>query len=190
MSITANDLRKGMIILFNNELCQVVEVEFVRPGNWRAMAQTKLRSIKTGAIFQQRFQTTEKIDEAVVETRTMQYLYTSGDLLYFMDVQSYEQLEMNKEFVGEMTKFLKEEMEVVVKLYEGKPIGIELPSSVILKVIDTPPNVRGNTASGGGKPATLEGGHTTQVPFFIEIGEAIKVDTRTGEYIERAGKAQ
>ncbi len=188
MTITANDIRKGMILLFNNELCQVVEVDFVRPGNWRAMAQTKLRSIKTGAIFQQRFQTTEKVDEAVVETRTMQYLYTSEHLVHFMDVQTYEQIDMNEDFVGDLKKFLKEEMEVIVKLYEEKPIGLELPSSVELTVVDTSPNIRGNTASGGGKPATCQGGHVVTVPFFIENGEKIRVDTRTGEYLERAGK--
>ncbi|RCK78782.1 MAG: Translation elongation factor P [Candidatus Ozemobacter sibiricus] len=188
MPITANDLRKGMIILFNNELCQVVEVEFVRPGNWRAMAQTKLRSVKTGAIFQQRFQTTEKVEEAAVETRTMQFLYATEHLYYFMDVQTYDQIEMNEDFIGDNKKFLKEQMEVVVKLHEGKPIGIELPSSVELEVIETSPNIRGNTASGGGKPATLEGGHVTTVPFFVEVGERVRVDTRTGEYLERVGK--
>jgi elongation factor P len=123
MTISANDLRRGMIILFNNELCQVVEVDFVRPGNWRAMAQTKLKSIKTGAIFQQRFQTTEKVDEASVETRTMQYLYESDHLLHFMDVQSYETIDMDQDFVGDSKKFLKEQMEVFVKVYEGRPIG-------------------------------------------------------------------
>ncbi len=189
MPIIANDLRRGMIILFNNELCQVVEVDFVRPGNWRAMAQTKLRSVKTGAIFQQRFSTTEKIDDAQIETRTMQYLYSSDNLFHFMDVQSYEQMEMNEDFVGDAKKFLKEQMEVVVKLYENRPIGLELPPSVELEVVETPPNVRGNTASGGGKPATLAGGHVTTVPLFVETGEIIRVDTRTGDYLERAGKA-
>jgi len=188
MSITANDIRRGMILVFNKELCQVVEVDFVRPGNWRAMAQTKLRSVKTGAIFQQRFQTTEKVDEATVETRTMQFLYSTEDLFTFMDVQIYDQIEINQDFVGDAKKFLKEQMEVVVKLYENKPIGLELPASVELMVVETSPNIRGNTASGGGKPATLEGGHVTNVPFFVENGEKIRVDTRTGQYLERAGK--
>ncbi|MBI3039724.1 elongation factor P [bacterium] len=188
MTITANDIRKGMVLLFNNELCQVVEVDFVRPGNWRAMAQTKLKSIKTGAIFQQRFQTTEKIDEAVVETKTMQYLYASEHLFHFMDIKTYEQTDMNADFVGDSQKFLKEQMEVLVKVYEGQPIGLELPSSVELTVLETPPGVKGNTASGGGKTATLEGGHVLQVPFFVENGEKIRVDTRTGEYLERVGK--
>lgn len=188
MTITANDLRKGMVILYNNELCQVVDVEFVRPGNWRAMAQTKLKNVKTGAIFQQRYQTTEKVDEASVETRTMQFLYSSDGLLYFMDVQSYEQSEMNEEDIGEAKKYLKEQMEIIVKLYEGKPIGIDLPPSVELRVIEAPPNVRGNTASGSGKPVTCEGGLVVTVPMFIESGEMIRVDTRTGAYLERAGK--
>lgn len=188
MTIIANDLRKGTIIHFNNELCQVVEVDFVRPGNWRAMAQTKLRSIKTGAIFQQRFSTTEKIDEAQVDTRTMQYLFSTEHLHTFMDVQNYEQVEMNDDFVGDAKRFLREQMEVVVKMYDGRPIGLELPASVELKVVEAAPNVRGNTASGGGKPATLEGGLVVSVPFFVESGDRVRVDTRTGEYLERVTK--
>jgi elongation factor P len=188
MTITANDLRKGMIILFNNELHQVVDVEFVRPGNWRAMAQTKLRNVKTGSIFNQRFQTTEKVDEAHVETRTMQYLYATEHLFHFMDVQSYEQMEMGEDEVGDAKKFLKEQMEVIVKVYEGRPVGLELPTSVELTVVEAPPNVKGNTASGSGKPVTCEGGLVVTVPMFIESGEVIRVDTRTGEYLERAGK--
>lgn len=188
MPIIANDLRKGMIILFNNELCQVVEIDFVRPGNWRAMAQTKLRSIKTGAIFLQRYSTTEKVEEALVETRNMQYLYNADNMYFFMDHQTYEQLEIAEDFIGETRKFLKEQMDVVVKMYEGRPIGLEISSSVVLRVTDCPPNIKGNTASGGSKPATCEGGHVCQVPFFVEIGELIRVDTRTGDYLERAGK--
>ena len=188
MPIIANDLRNGMFILHNNELCQVVDVEFVRPGNWRAMAQTKLRSVKTGAIFQQRLQTTEKVDDAVVENRTMQFLYESDNFLHFMDVQTYDQMEMDISDVGDSRKFLKEQMEVQVKLYDGRPIAVELPTSVDLKVVDAPPNVKGNSASGSGKPVTCEGGHVVTVPMFIEAGELIRVDTRTGAYLERAGK--
>ena len=188
MAMIANELRKGMIIIFNKELCQVVEIEFVRPGNWRAMAQTKLRSIKTGAIFLQRFATTEKVDDAQVDTRNMQFLYCTDHIYYFMDNQNYEQLEINEDFVGDNRKFLKEQMDVVVKLFEGKPIGLELPASVELRIIETPPNIRGNTANGGSKPATLEGGHVCQVPLFVESGEIIRVDTRTGDYLARGGK--
>lgn len=188
MPIIANDLRIGMFIIHNNELCQVVDVEFVRPGNWRAMAQSKLRSVKTGAIFQQRFQTTEKIDDAVVETRTMQFLYESDSFLHFMDTQSYDQMEMDASLVGDSRKFLKEEMEIIVKLYEGRPVAVELPTSVELTVQEAPPNVKGNTASGSGKPVTCEGGHVVTVPMFIEAGEKIRIDTRTGAYLERAGK--
>lgn len=188
MPITANELRKGMIIMNNGELCQVVDVEFVRPGNWRAMAQTKLRNIKTGAIFQQRYQTTEKVEEAIVETRLMQYLYASGNFLYFMDTQTYEQLEMSREVLGDQIKFLKEEMEVYVKIYDGAAIGVELPPAVELEVIEAPPNVRGNSATSGYKPVTCAGGHVVNVPMFIEVGDIIKVDTRTGEYLERAKK--
>ena len=186
MAITANELRKSMVIMHNDELCQVVDVVFVRPGNWRAMAQTKLKSLKTGAIFQQRFQTTEKVDDVNVETRLMQYLYTSDHFLHFMDSETYEQLEMDKELLGDDVKYLIEEMEIYVKMYEGQAIGVELPPSVILEVVDAPPNVKGNTASGGNKPVTCAGGHVVTVPMFIESGERIRVDTRNGNYLERA----
>jgi elongation factor P len=188
MTITANDLRKGMVIMHNNELCQVTEVEFVRPGNWRAMAQSKLKSLKTGAIFQQRFQTTEKVEEATVETRQMQYLYTSDNFLHFMDIETYEQMEMDKSILGDSIKFLMEEMSLYVKIHDGLAIDIELPPSVELEVVDAPPNVKGNTASGGNKPVTCAGGHVVTVPMFIEAGEIIRVDTRTGDYLERAKK--
>ncbi len=188
MAITANDLRKGMVIIYNGELCQVVEIDFVRPGNWRAMAQAKLKSLKTGATFMQRYQTTEKVDEATVETKLMQYLYTSDHFLHFMDTQTYDQMEMELDLLGDQTKFLKEQMEIYVKLYDGKAIGAELPPSVDLEVIEAPPNVRGNSASGTNKPVVCAGGHVVNVPMFIEAGEFIRVDTRTGEYLERMKK--
>lgn len=188
MAITANELRKGMVIMFNGDLCQVVEVEFVRPGNWRAMAQTKLRNMKSGAIFLQRYQTTEKVDEATVETRLMQYLYACENFLHFMDMETFEQMEMEKDVVGDQLKFLKEEMEVYVKTHDGIAIGVELPPSVDLEVIEAPPNVRGNSATSGGKPVTCAGGHVTNAPMFIEVGEMIRVDTRNGDYLERAKK--
>lgn len=185
MSISANDIRKGMILLHNGELCQVTDVEFVRPGNWRAMAQTKLKNLKTGATFQQRYQTTEKVDEAIVESRLMQYLYESDDFLHFMDTETYEQLEVEKDVIGDQIKFLSENMEVYVKLYEGTAVGVELPPSVDLEVIEAPPNVKGNTATGGNKHITCAGGHVLTAPMFIETGEMIRVDTRTGAYLER-----
>lgn len=186
MAIIANDIRKGMILMHNGELCQVVDVEFVRPGNWRAMAQTKLKSLKTGSIFLQRYQTTEKVDEAVVETRLMQYLYTSDNFLHFMDTTSYEQVEIDKELIGDQVKFLIENMEIYVKIYEGNAVGVELPPSVELEVIEAPPNVKGNSATTSNKPVVCAGGHVANVPMFIEAGEFIRVDTRTGDYLERA----
>ena len=188
MAIVVNDLLRGMIILYNGDLCQVVDIEFIRPGNWRALAQAKLRNLKTGSTFIQRYQTTEKVDEATVETKLMQFLYSDENFLHFMDMETYEQMEMELDLLGEQAKFLKEQMEIYVKLYEGKAIGAELPPSVELKVIEAPPNVKGNTASGGNKPVTCEGGHVVTVPMFIEAGETIKVDTRTGEYLERCKK--
>ncbi|OGK11008.1 MAG: elongation factor P [Candidatus Riflebacteria bacterium GWC2_50_8] len=188
MAITANDLRRGMVIIYNGELCQVVDVEFVRPGNWRAMAQAKLKSLKSGSIFMQRYQTTEKVEEATVETKQMQYLYASDNFLHFMDIQSYDQMEMELDILGDQFKYLKEQMELYVRVYEGKAIGIELPPSVDLEVIEAPPNVKGNSASGNTKPVVCAGGHVVNVPMFIEAGEMIRVDTRTGEYLERMKK--
>ncbi len=186
MAITANDLRKGMVVLYNGDLCQIVDIEFVRPGNWRAMAQAKLKSLKTGAIFNQRYQTTEKVDEATVETKQMQFLYASDNFLHFMDTETFEQVEMDTAILGDQLKFLKEQMELYVKVYEGNAIGVELPPSVDLEVIEAPPNVKGNSASGNTKPVVCAGGHVVNVPMFIEAGEMIRVDTRTGDYLERS----
>lgn len=188
MATIVNDLRRGMVILYNGDLCQVVDIEFIRPGNWRALAQAKLRNLKTGSTFIQRYQTTEKVDEATLETKQMQYLYATDNLLTFMDNETYEQMEMDKEVLGEQAKFLIENMDIYVKLYEGKPVSAELPPSVELEVVEAPPNVKGNTASGGNKQVTCSGGHVVTVPMFINAGEFIKVDTRTGEYLERVKK--
>lgn len=188
MAITANELRKGMVIIYNGDLCQIVDIEFVRPGNWRAMAQAKLKSLKTGSTFMQRYQTTEKVEEATVETKLMQYLYTSDNFLHFMDTQTYEQMEMDLDLLGDQTKFLKEQMELYIRVYEGRAIGVELPPSVDLEVIEAPPNVKGNSASGTNKAVVCAGGHVVTVPMFIEAGESIRVDTRTGAYLERMKK--
>jgi elongation factor P len=188
MTISANDLRKGMTILHDGELCQVIDIEFVRPGNWRAMAQAKLRNVKTGATYMQRYQTTEKVEEAVVETKLMQYLYASDNLLHFMDTNTYEQVDMEFDLLGDQTKFLVEQMEIYVKFYEGQAIGAELPPSVELEVVEAPPNVKGNSASSSNKPVVCSGGHVVNAPMFIEAGEMIRVDTRTGEYLERVKK--
>jgi len=188
MAITANDLRKGMVIICEGELCQIVDIEFVRPGNWRAMAQAKLKNLKTGSTFMQRYQTTEKVDEASVETKLMQYLYASDNFLHFMDTNTYEQMEMELDLLGDQTKFLKEQMEIYIKLHDGRAIGAELPPSVELEVIEAPPNVKGNSASSSTKPVVCMGGHVVNVPMFIEAGEMIRVDTRTGDYLERVKK--
>ncbi len=185
MTILANDLRRGMTVLQDGELCQVVDIEFVRPGNWRAMAQAKLKNLKTGAIFMQRYQTTEKVDQAVVETKQMQYLYSSDNLLHFMDTSNYEQIAMENDLLGDQTKFLVEQMEIYVKFYDGMPIGADLPPSVELEVTEAPPNVKGNSANSNTKPVVCAGGHVVNAPMFIESGEIIRVDTRTGEYLER-----
>jgi len=188
VTIIANDLRKGSIVLVNDELCEVVDIEFVRPGNWRAMAQAKLKNLKTGSTFMQRYATTEKVEDVQLETKLMQFLYASGDQLHFMDLNTYEQIALSSEVLGDQTKFLKEQMEIYVKFHEKTPISVDMPTSVDLLVEEAPPNVRGNSATSSTKPVTCEGGHVVNVPMFIEAGEYIKVDTRTGVYLERTKK--
>ena len=186
MAIIVNDLRRGMVILYNGDLCQVVDIEFIRPGNWRALAQAKLRNLKTGSTFIQRYQTTEKVDEATLETKQMQYLYASDNLLTFMDNETFEQLELSKDQLGDALNFLMENMTVKVVIYEGRILGVELPNTVEMKVVETDPGIRGDTATSGSKPAKMETGYVVRVPLFINEGDTLRIDTRSGDYIERA----
>ncbi|MCK9223278.1 MAG: elongation factor P [Limnochordia bacterium] len=184
--ISVNDLRTGLTIELDGEIYSVVEFLHVKPGKGAAFVRTKLKNIKTGAVAERTFRAGEKVESAHIETSEMQFLYQNGDEYVFMDTQNYEQIEITTEVLGDVAKFLKENMEVLVQIYEGAPIGVILPTAVELKVIRTEPGFKGDTATGGNKPAELETGLIVQVPLFIEEGEILKVDTRTGEYISRA----
>ncbi|MCR4430727.1 MAG: elongation factor P [Tepidanaerobacteraceae bacterium] len=183
--ISTNDLRTGITVEIDGDVFMVVDFQHVKPGKGAAFVRTKIKNVKTGQVFERNFRAGEKLSRAVIERKTMQYLYESGDTYYFMDTQTFEQIPLNKEQLGDSIKYLKENMEVMVMFYEGVTIGIELPTFVELQIVETEPGFKGDTATGGSKPATLETGAVVQVPLFINKGDIIRVDTRTGEYLSR-----
>ena len=181
----ANHMRRGMIVKFEGDLWRVHEVEHQTPGNLRARVQTKLKNLRNGAMKDQRFRSEDEVEKANFETKDMQYLYADGDDYYFMDSQSYEQIHLNTETLGDMVDYLIPNTQVTVDLHDGFPIGIELPTTVDLLVVETTPEVKGATASAQRKPAKLETGLVVQVPSFIGQGERIRVATEDGSYMER-----
>lgn len=183
--LSTSDFRNGLKIEVEGEPYAIVEFQHVKPGKGGAFVRTKLKGIKTGSVIDRTFRSGEKFNEPNMEEREMQYLYTSGDQYFFMDNQTYEQIALTQESLGEGRKYLKENMGVKILFYNEKAIGVDVPMFVELKIIKTDPGVRGDTASGGTKPATLETGAVIKVPLYMNEGEVVKVDTRTGEYIER-----
>nr|PZN04791.1 MAG: elongation factor P [Bacillota bacterium] len=183
--ISTNDLRPGVTVEIDGEVYVVVDFQHVKPGKGAAFVRTKIKNVKTGQVFERNFRAGEKLNRAVVERKSMQYLYQDGDTYYFMDNKTYEQIPLSKEQLGDAVLYLKENLEVMVMFYEGVPIGVDLPTFVELTVVDTEPGFKGDTATGGSKPATLETGAVIQVPLFIEKGDVVRVDTRTGEYLSR-----
>lgn len=183
--ISVNDFKTGQTILHNNGIWVVVEFLHVKPGKGAAFVRTKLRNVEKGNILETTFRGGEKVPVANVEKREMQYLYKSGESITFMDNQSFNQLEVGEEVIGEQVKYLKEGTNIMVMFYEEKIIGIELPPHVELKVVDTPPGVKGDTAAGNNKPATLETGAQVMVPFFVNVDDIVRIDTRDNKYIDR-----
>jgi len=183
--VQASDFRSGMAIDLEGELYWIVECQHVQPGKGGAFVRTKLKSVKTGRIVDRTFRAEERIQDVRIERKPMQFIYRSESQYYFMDTETYEQYPIDEAQVQEAARFLKEGDEVEVLFTRGAPIGIELPYFVELKVVETEPGVKGDTVSGATKPATLETGAVVQVPLFIEEGDVIKIDTRTGEYVER-----
>jgi len=183
--IQATQLRRGNTILHNGELFQVVDYQHITPGNWRGMVQTKLRNLRTGSIIDHRFRSEDRVEKAVLDDREMEYLYSDGGDHHFMDTETYEQTHLTDEVLGDAVKFLVANAKIHVQFYEGKPLGIELPPTVDLKVIQTEPGMPSATVSNVLKPATLETGLIVPVPHFITEGEVIRVDTAEGKYVER-----
>ena len=184
--IYASDFRNGMTFVLNGEPHVVLSFQHVKPGKGAAFVRTKYRNILTGATREEAFSPNDKFDQAVIETKQMQYLYNDGTLYYFMDPESYEQVPLAFELVEDAIKFLRENDTATVRFYEGNAFIVEAPNFVDLKIIETEPGVKGNTATNVTKAATVETGAVIQVPIFIEEGEVVQVDTRTGEYLGRS----
>ncbi len=185
-SITAGDFRNGVTFEMDGNVLQIVEFQHVKPGKGAAFVRTKCKNVITGSVVERTFNPTDKFETAFVERKEMQYLYSDGELYYFMDMETFEQLPLNADVLNDGFKFVKEEMMCKVMSYKGNVFSVEAPTFVELEVTDTEPGFKGDTATGTTKPATLETGAQIKVPLFIDIGTKIKVDTRTGEYLERA----
>ena len=182
---TTADFRNGMTLVIDGDLYSIVEFLHVKPGKGGAFVRTKLRNVRTGRVIDRTFRAGETVEQARIDRRKMQYLYRSADQFYFMDTSSFEQMPISSETVGDADKFMVENTNVEVLFHDDQIIGLELPIFVQIRVKKTEPGVRGDTASGGSKPATLETGAVVQVPFFIDVDDMIKVDTRKGIYVER-----
>lgn len=183
--ISTNDLRTGLTIELDGEVWTVIEFLHVKPGKGAAFVRTKLKNVQTGAVLERTFRAGEKVPRAHVEYKEMQFLYKQGDEYVFMDANTFEQLTLSAETIGDGVKYLKENMTVGVEMYQGAPIGVTLPNFVELEVVDTDPGLKGDTQSGGSKPATLETGAVIQVPLFVKVGDRVQVDTRTDQYLKR-----
>ena len=183
--ITAGDFRNGLTFEFEGNVYQVVEFQHVKPGKGAAFVRTKMKNVMTGAVVERTFNPTEKVEQARIDRKEMEYLYEDGGLYYFMDNETYEQLQLTDAQVGDGVKYLKENMIVQVLMHDKRIIGVDIPAHVELEVVDTPPAEKGNTAQGGTKPATLETGAVVNVPFFVSNGDVIRVDTRSNEYLDR-----
>jgi len=185
VSVSTNDLKNGMTLELDGVLFQVVEFQHVKPGKGGAFVRTKLRNVKTGAVIERTFNAGVKVGLAIVERKGMQYLYSDGTDFVFMDLNTYDQVHVAPEVMGDAGRYLAESAEAQVAMHEGVPIAVDLPASVVLSITETAPGAKGDTKTGALKPATVETGAVVQVPLFVEEGEKIKVDTRTGDYIER-----
>jgi elongation factor P len=183
--ISSNDFKTGLTIIVDGNLMQIIEFLHVKPGKGAAFVRSKLKNVETGQVIEKTFRAGEKMESAHLERREMQYLYADGDDYTFMDNESFDQIAISKTQIGDQVKYLKENMNAQVLFHGEKIIGVDLPTHVELKVVDTPPSEKGNTASGSSKPATLETGAVVNVPFFVEVGTVIRVDTRNNQYLDR-----
>ncbi len=184
--ITAGDFRNGITFEMDGVVYQIIEFQHVKPGKGAAFVRAKIRNVKSGSIVERTFNPSDKFELARMEKKDMQYLYADGDLYYFMDVETYDQLPLNSNQLGDSLEFVKENEIVQILSYKGDIFGVEPPNFVVLEITHTEPGFAGNTANGATKPATVETGAQIKVPLFVNIGDLVRVDTRTGEYMERA----
>ena len=183
--IDVNELRWGVTFTMDGELYKVLEYQHHKPGRGKATIRTTLRNLRTGATIQQNFISGDRVEDIRVERRGVQYLYSDGDLYHFMDTETYEQTALAKTVLGDQARYLKESMELVLSMYEDEPLDVELPTTVEMEVVEAEMAVAGDTATGAMKKVKLETGLQVQVPLFVEVGDVIRVDTRTGEYVTR-----
>lgn len=183
--ISTNDMRPGQTLDLDGELYTIVQYQHHKPGKGGAMVRTKLKNVRTGAVVDKTFRADEKVQLAHLDKREMQFLYADDNGFVFMDTETFEQLHIDRDFIGDLADYMKEQLVAVVQLYQGVPTGIELPPTVDLEITETDPGLQGDRSSAGNKPATVETGAVVQVPLFLEAGETIRVDTRTGNYVTR-----
>jgi elongation factor P len=184
--ISVNDFKNGLTIEVDGALWRVVEFQHVKPGKGSAFVRSTLKNLETGAVQEMTFRSTAKVEKAQIDTKTMQYLYADGDSYVFMDMETYEQLSLPGDEIQEQLKYMKENMEVKIIMHGAQTLGVEVPNTVDLEVKATEPGIRGNTSSGGSKPATMETGLVVQVPFFVNEGDMLTINTQDGTYISRA----
>ena len=184
--IQASQLRTGMCIIFEGDICRIMNVQHVTPGNWRGFVQARMRNLRSGNSFEHRFGSTEKVERAILETNPMEYLYSDPSGHHFMNQQTFDQVTLDDETLGDNILYLLPNTVITIDFYDDRPVGIELPNTVALEVVDTEPSMKGATASASYKPAKMETGLVVQVPPFIEVGTRILVDTRENKYLSRA----
>ena len=185
MLLAATQLRVGSVIMHQNDLHRIMELTHVTPGNWRGFVRTKMRNLRSGLQTEHRFRSEDKVERVSLEQQEMEYLYSAGDEFHFMNSETYEQLALSKETLGDSVLYLAANMKIRIDLYEGQPVGISLPKTVDLQVTDVPPAMKGASVTNELKPATMETGLVVRVPNFIEVGDLVKVDTETGGYLSR-----
>ncbi|MDX2463935.1 MAG: elongation factor P [Porticoccus sp.] len=183
---STNEFRSGLKVMLDGDPCSIVENEFVKPGKGQAFSRVRIRNLKSGRVWDRTFKSGESLEAADVMDSDMQYLYTDGEHWHFMEPDTFEQHQADEKVVGDTAKWLREQDTVVVTLYNGAPLAVAAPNHVELEIVDTDPGLKGDTAQGGTKPATLSTGAVVKVPLFLNIGEVVRVDTRTGEYLGRA----
>jgi elongation factor P len=186
MAFPATQIRRGMVLVFEGDPCRVIEFRHHTPGNLRAMVQAKLKNLRSGSSFEHRFRAADTIEKASMETHDLEFLYQGGDTYHFMNTENYDQLEMDEEMLGDNAQWMQSGMKITAEYYNGRPIGIDLPNSMTLEVVDTSAVMKTATKNASSKPAKLENGVTINVPEFIKVGEKVRVNPSTGEYQDRA----
>ncbi len=186
MAMPATQIRRGMVLVFEGDPCRVIEFRHHTPGNLRAMVQAKLKNLRTGSNFEHRFRAADSVERASMETHELEFLYQGGDRYHFMNTENYDQTEMDEEVLGDTAQWMQPGMRIQAEYYNGNPIGIQLPNSLTLAVVDTAPVMKSATKTASTKPARLENGVTVNVPEFVSTGEKVRVNPQTGEYVDRA----